>query len=61
MRPPIAGAVIPAHDEERGIARSLSLLGPGFDVVVVASACTDATADVARVAESLRAMVPSWT
>jgi glycosyltransferase involved in cell wall biosynthesis len=50
VRPPIAGVVIPAHNEERGIARSLSLLGNEFDVVVVANACTDATADVARAA-----------
>ncbi|MEV6237230.1 glycosyltransferase [Lentzea sp. NPDC051838] len=51
----IAGVVIPAHNEERGIARCLEVLLAGtsageLDVVVVANACDDATADVARAA-----------
>lgn len=50
MTEPIASVVIPAHNEERGIARCLALLGPEFDVVVVANACTDGTAEVARAA-----------
>ena len=47
----VASVVIPAHDEERGIARNLSALldgGGPFDVVVVCNGCTDRTADVAR-------------
>lgn len=51
----IAGVVIPAHNEERGIARCLEALAGRasageFDIVVVANACDDATADVARAA-----------
>jgi hypothetical protein len=47
-----ASIVIPAHDEEGGIARCLSSLArPGIEqveVVVVANGCTDRTADTAR-------------
>ena len=53
MSGPIASVVIPAHDEEAVLARSLrSLLAeatPGeLDVVVVANACSDRTVEVAR-------------
>ena len=49
----LASVVIPAHNEERGIGRTLdtlrSGLGPGeVDVVVVCNGCTDATAEVVR-------------
>lgn len=44
--------VVPAHNEERGIARLLDSLRPhewlGLEVVVVANGCTDRTAEVAR-------------
>jgi glycosyltransferase involved in cell wall biosynthesis len=48
-----ASVVIPAHNEERVLARGLSALlrgtEPGeLEVIVVANACTDSTADVAR-------------
>lgn len=48
---PVCGIVIPAHDEERGLARLLDALvaRPGeFQVVVVANGCHDRTAEVAR-------------
>ena len=48
-----ASVVIPAHNEEQVLARSLDTLLHGaedgeLDVVVVANACTDGTAEVAR-------------
>ncbi len=54
MTPCVAGSVlIPAHNEERVIARCLELLVQGFergelDVVVVCNGCDDETAAVAR-------------
>ncbi|GII02354.1 glycosyltransferase [Planobispora takensis] len=50
---PLASVVIPAHDEESVLPQCLDGLlagtAPGeFDVVVVANACTDRTAQVAR-------------
>lgn len=49
----IRGAVlVPAHDEEAGIGRTLQVLlpqlAPGDRLVVVADNCTDRTAEVAR-------------
>jgi hypothetical protein len=49
----VAGVVIPAHNEERVIARTLGRLSVGvsprdLDVVVVCNGCTDRTAEVAR-------------
>ncbi|MGE3796045.1 MAG: glycosyltransferase [Dehalococcoidia bacterium] len=53
----LASVIIPAHDEERVIARTLGALlsgaGGELDVVVVCNGCTDRTADVARAASSL--------
>ena len=51
--PPVRIAVvIPAHDEERGIARTLASIRPqlhdGDRLLVVADNCADATAQVAR-------------
>ncbi|WP_066584973.1 glycosyltransferase [Cellulomonas timonensis] len=49
---PVAGVVVPAHDEERTIARLLSALTSdpdiALEVVVVCNGCADRTADVAR-------------
>lgn len=52
---PIAGVVIPARNEERGILRTLAVLHDGLqlgdlEVVVVCNGCTDRTADVVRAA-----------
>jgi glycosyltransferase involved in cell wall biosynthesis len=49
----LAGVVIPAHNEERVIARTLLRLAVGvgpedLDVVVVCNGCTDRTAEVVR-------------
>jgi glycosyltransferase involved in cell wall biosynthesis len=47
----LVGVVIPAHNEQRTIARLLDALRPlagDADVAVVCNGCTDATADVAR-------------
>jgi hypothetical protein len=51
----VAGVVIPAHNEERVIARTLDRLAVGvsrgdLEVVVVCNGCTDRTAEVARTA-----------
>ena len=53
MTEPIASVVVPAHNEEQTIRRCLQGLLAGADpheveVVVVANACTDDTANVAR-------------
>ncbi|MEW1976057.1 glycosyltransferase [Microbacterium profundi] len=50
---PTASVIIPAHNEERVIARTLEPLASAaergaLDVIVVCNACTDRTADVAR-------------
>ena len=50
---PIASVVIPAHNEESVIGANLRLLLDGatpgeFDIVVVANACADRTAEVAQ-------------
>lgn len=50
---PLASVVIPAHNEEHVIGRCLSVLLDGapsgaLEVVVVANACTDGTAEFAR-------------
>ncbi|MFJ2028471.1 glycosyltransferase [Streptosporangium sp. NPDC087985] len=52
-RQPIVSVVVPAHNEEAvvasGLRRLLAGTVPGeFDVVVVANACSDRTAEVAR-------------
>ncbi|MFC0864151.1 glycosyltransferase [Sphaerimonospora cavernae] len=53
MALPIVSIVVPAHNEEGVLAANLSRLREGtapgeFDIVVVANACTDRTAEVAR-------------
>jgi hypothetical protein len=53
MTPAIASVVIPAHDEARGIGRTLRALSEGLErhrleVVVVCNGCTDDTAEVVR-------------
>jgi glycosyltransferase involved in cell wall biosynthesis len=58
-RRPIVSVVVPAHNEETVIAHNLRRLlattAPGeFDVVVVANACVDATADAARQVPGVR-------
>lgn len=50
---PLASIIIPAHNEEAVLARCLRVLLAGslageLDVVVVANACTDHTAEIAR-------------
>jgi glycosyltransferase involved in cell wall biosynthesis len=55
MTSPLASVVIPAHDEQAVLGRCLDTLlemtAPGeLDVVVVANACRDRTAEVARAA-----------
>src|SRR5215475_4602896 len=50
---PLVSIVIPAHNEEASIGSNLGHLLAGaapdeFDVVVVANACADRTADIAR-------------
>jgi len=51
-RHPIASVVIPAHDEATVIDRCLSALAPSggdeLEIIVVANACSDDTADRAR-------------
>lgn len=51
-RRPSLAVLIPAHNEETGIARTLASvnaqLRPGDKVLVVADNCTDRTADIAR-------------
>lgn len=54
-RAPLGSVVIPAHDEERTIARCLTALhgsgddsGSPFEVLVVANGCADGTAQAAR-------------
>jgi glycosyltransferase involved in cell wall biosynthesis len=53
---PRTAIVIPAHDEESGIARTIASLhadigaDPGVSLIVIADNCTDATADRARAA-----------
>ncbi|MEZ0166636.1 glycosyltransferase family 2 protein [Kineococcus sp. LSe6-4] len=52
---PTLSVVVPAHDEARTLARTLTALGAAAgtetpEVVVVANGCTDGTADVARAA-----------
>jgi glycosyltransferase involved in cell wall biosynthesis len=53
VNPPLASVVIPAHNEEAVLGRCLRVLlagtAPGeLDVVVVANACSDRTAEIAR-------------
>jgi glycosyltransferase involved in cell wall biosynthesis len=54
-REPVAGVIVPAHNEQRVIARTLDALlsgGPALDVVVVCNGCTDDTAGAARAVSS---------
>ena len=49
--PAVASIVVPAHDEEAGLAGLLDRLiddSADFDIVVVANGCSDRTANVAR-------------
>ena len=50
-QPPAASVIVPAHNEERVIARLLdALVGPdpeAFEVIVVCNGCNDGTAEVA--------------
>src|SRR5437764_12013144 len=58
VRPPVTGerppcvALVPAHDEEAGIAATIAnvreQLSPGDRILVVADNCTDRTAEAAR-------------
>ena len=53
MTRPLASVVVPAHNEAAVLARCLAALrrevrAGELDVVVVANACSDATADIAR-------------
>lgn len=51
MSAPLVSVVIPAHGEQLVLGRCLSALADDeFDVIVVANACTDDTAGVARAA-----------
>jgi glycosyltransferase involved in cell wall biosynthesis len=50
---PAGAVIIPAHNEEPVIARTLDALlpllsSPGVDIIVVCNGCTDGTAEVAR-------------
>ena len=57
-KPPIADdrlprttVIVPAHDEQPGIAHTIGAIKPsGFDILVVADNCSDDTAKVARTA-----------
>jgi cellulose synthase/poly-beta-1,6-N-acetylglucosamine synthase-like glycosyltransferase len=43
--------IVPAHDEQSGIACTIAAIKPsGFDILVVADNCSDDTAEVARAA-----------
>ncbi|WP_460492575.1 glycosyltransferase [Dactylosporangium cerinum] len=54
---PVAGIVIPAHNEAAVIGRCLDALGDdAFDVTVVANGCTDDTARIARARPGVRVL-----